>query len=209
VADFVTVLGSLSFGGGASYATSTTTTVDNGVGFTAVKPGDRISLNATVAYKWSAAWESVARAGWTHTGTSRFDPPLAQPANGNGDIWRASLSQYYRTGAWRLGLTGSYLDREANEFAPSLSEFIPAKKKWELAGSINYRLRPSIRIDARVSRIWTSQDATPDLLIPGFGTLAGTALPDINQDAWTFTLGALIAFGADGTHPMKAGEVSR
>jgi hypothetical protein len=187
---FLTVVDRLSFGAGASYASSGTTTVSNVLASSTIKPGNRTSLNAHVGYLWSPEWKTVAGAGWTHVATTDFSPPLTVPENGNGDIWRVNLGHYYFIGPWTFGINGLYLKRNANEFVPSLFEFIPAKTKWQAEGVINYRPSENVRFDARIARIWATEGATSDILF-----FPNTAIPEVKLDAWAFTLGGMVAFG--------------
>jgi hypothetical protein len=200
-------LGPLSMTAGLSYAWDTTTTVTNSAGFATVKPGDRTSINAGASYQWSAHWTTVAGLGWTHTQANDYRNSTTaalqpQPGNANGDTFRANLGQYHFMGPWTFALNGSYLKRDANEYSPSLVEFIPAKTKWQLDGLVSYMPAPNIRLDARVARIWTHEDATADWFIPLFPpaccAFPGTGIPEVSQDAWAFTLGGVVTFDAGG-----------
>jgi len=197
---FHTTTGPLTVTGGLSYAWSGTTEVTSQFGFVTVRPGDRISLNANAGYIWSKNWQTVAGFGWTHLGSNAFTtsavaPTPLQPGNDNGDILRATLGQFYFTGPWTFGLNGLYLKRSSNEFIPSLVEFVPAKSKYQLEGIASYRPLPNLRIDGRVARIWTTEDARSDWVFPGVPfAFPGTGVPEIKQDAWSFTLSGGIGF---------------
>ena len=134
--------------------------------------------------------------------------PLTQPGNPNGDILRLDLTQYYYMGQWTFGLNGQYLRRDANEFVPSLIEFVPAKRKWQIEGIASYEPWPNVRVDGRVARIWTHQDATADWVFPiPTPPFPGTGIPEVSQDAWAFTLGGMILFDPKGV--VGAGKVRR
>lgn len=180
--------GALEYWGGLSYAWEDATTLTRPAFSFSVDPGNRTSVTAGARYAWTPNWQTTAQFAYTHidenVGVVSTTGPVGIPGvNANPDTYFGSLEQRYGFASFAVGLRGSYFKRTANEFSPTLFNFIPAKEKWQLTAFAATPVSSRLSLEARVSRMWIEESADPGLPSPSYRT-----------DAWAFSLGASYAF---------------
>jgi hypothetical protein len=181
-------LGSLEYWGGLTYAWEDATTLTRPAFSFSVDPGNRLSIAAGASYAWTPRWQTTAQLAYTHidenVGVVSTTGPVGIPGvNANPETYFASLEHRYGFASFAVGLRGSYLKRTANEFSPTLFNFIPAKEKWQLTAFATTPIASRLSLETRISRMWIDESADPAL-----------PSPDIRVDAWAFSLGASYAF---------------
>jgi hypothetical protein len=107
---------------------------------------------------------------------------------------RVSLQHEYRHDRWNVGARASFMNRYPNEFVPEFAAFVPNKTRWEVGAVAAYQQSALVRFEARVSRIWTKENPTPNVILPCCGEFLGTAIPTLRVNAWAFVLGGTVLF---------------
>lgn len=181
-----------------TYVTTTRTTLDGGF---AGRPRPTISLSGGAAYQWDERNRSSLTASWSFTGRNDIlDPALqivAEPFNSNSNIYRLAFDQTYKLNEdWTIGLTGSWLYRDANAYLPISASFVPAKTRWSAGAVAQYAVNKAIGLNARVERIWIRERDKPDVIdiVNCGGVCPGSAVPALNYDGWLVSLGGTVQF---------------
>jgi hypothetical protein len=185
----------LSLKGSAAYSVETTTR-HNGVPF--YRAGDRIILQAGAGYAFSEAWSTRAQVSYSHYNQNKVQvaglPPLVLEAfNSNNDIFRINADLTYRSGSWTLGPVASYTHRARNGYDPTAFEYVTSRNTASIGLAGGYAATQSIRLSARVERIWSSEAASPDKVVGGF-PVAGTAVPSGRTRGWQASGSAGVKF---------------
>jgi hypothetical protein len=174
--------------GGLTYAWQSTTDLALPGDNLQVDPGNRITADVGARYSWTRLWHTIGRFAYTHISETSASDDLTgvlntPGVNANNDTFYYSLEQLYGFDDYGVGVRGSYFHRDQNEYSVTVGSFVPAKDRYELTAFVALPATKQLFLNAAVSRIWSSEDAS-----------IGSGTPEINIDAWTVSVGAKYAF---------------
>jgi hypothetical protein len=166
------------------------------------KAGDRISVSGAAGYAWTEQWSSRLSLSFSHfeRNTTLFSPPVPplfsiEPFNSNSNVTNVVFDTTYRTGALAIGPTAGFMYRDHNGYDSMSLQFVPAKTKWTVGGVAQYTVTNQVAFTLRAERVWVDVLATPDKISPlAPVVMLGTATPELNTDAWVFSIGGTIRF---------------
>jgi hypothetical protein len=178
--------------GSFSYAAETQTTV---TGIPQYRAGGRYVVTGSANYTWSPSWASSVNAFWNHGNRNEvlnagLGVLVTEAFNSNTDVVRVNVEHTYSSGALSIGPVGSYLRRFRNSWDPLRFAFVPAKTRWSLGGSGQYKLTDTVALSMRVEHVWTQEDDSPDKILNGVIT-AGTGIPALSGEGWIASIGAI------------------
>ena len=178
----------------SSYAIEQTTLLD---GVAQYRAGPVFNLSLAAGYSWNDNWSSSANFAYQYGGKNLLPSPItlaAEPFNSNSSVYRATIDTTYKTGAFQIGPTFSWLYRDHNGYDSTNLSFVAAKTKWSAGVVGRYSATDKISITGRVERLWVSEGGSPIKLDPfGFPVL-GTLTPQVVSNAWIVSLGASIQY---------------
>jgi hypothetical protein len=188
-------VGALSLQGTASYAFETDTRL-NGVLF--FRTGDRYLLSGTAGYAWSDAWKSSLTASFSHFDRNEvaiFGLPglVVEAFNSNSNVVRVALDTTYTVGAFALGPTLSYLNRDHNAYSPTANQFVSAKTRWAAGGMLQYTVNPKAVLTVKAEHVWIDEEENPAKLL-GMVPIPGTAVPQVLSTGWMASVGGVFTF---------------
>jgi hypothetical protein len=187
---------SWTFGAGALLVTSGNVKFD---GVTASRAGASITLTGSAAYDWNAAHRTTGTVSWGQSSRNmRLDPFNAlvrEPFNSNSSTIRLGLAHDWKLNEqWTVGAHGSWFRRDNNAYLVTDLQYAPAKTKITLGGSAKYRINERFTLNARAEHFWLRQHATPDWVVPGFGVIAGSAVPRVRATGYLIAIGGSANF---------------
>lgn len=189
------VMGQLTLRAAATYIYNSPTRID---GALQVIQGDAFALTGSAAYTWNEVHATTLSTSLTHT-RSNANFILAvngfqrEGFNSNSNAYRVQLDHTWKAmPSLDLGVFGSWFHRDANAYAPTAFQFIPAKTKLGLGGLARYQVAPNSTITLRAEHFWVNQTSRPDII---FGLpQPGTAIPALSFTGWTISLGGNVTF---------------
>jgi len=178
-------LGQFSVNASVAYAFESTTYQD---GIPQYRAGNRVTVSGTAGYAWSNAWKSSVSGYWTYSRKNDVNPGgvnalILEAFNSNNTVYRVNFDHTYTNGAWSIGPTASYLERDANGYSPVTFQFVPAKHRYSLGAVGGYTTTPTSSINFRVERIWTHENDNPSSVTPA-----------VSSRGWLLTGGGVIQF---------------
>jgi len=189
--------GPFAFQGSAAYSTETETTFDDQPFY---KSGDRYMLSGAVGYSWNQYWASRINTSFSHFGKNNIRdtvPPnllITEALNSNSNVYKVNIDSSYTEGAWSIGPTLGYVYRDQNAWSPTEQRFLPAKTSWSLGGVTQWNVTGKASVNARVERLWITEDDNPNKIIGGPPPIPGSGTPEQKTDVWVFSLGGTIKF---------------
>jgi hypothetical protein len=183
---------SLLLQGSFSYAVETQTTIN---GIPLYRAGERFMVTGSAGYTWSPSWASSVNAFWNHGNRNEvlnagLGVLVTEAFNTNTDVFRINAEHTYTSGALSIGPVASFLRRFHNSWDPIRFAFVPAKTRWSLGGSGQYKITDSIAISMRVEHLWIQEDESPDKVLNGV-IIPGTGLPALSSEGWIASIGAI------------------
>ncbi|MDO8423629.1 MAG: hypothetical protein Q7S99_15865 [Parvibaculum sp.] len=170
-----------------SYTGETETTV-NGAPY--YQSGGTIVSTLALSYAWDDAIASRLNASFSHIEKNRILPVgttslVSEAFNSNSNVIQLDSNVTYSGENYIIGPTLGFLYRDHNAWSPTDLQFLSAKTKWSVGVTGQYALNPALSLSLDVARIWMKQDQTPDKTLLG----PGSAIPEIDTDAWQATIG--------------------
>lgn len=170
-----------------AYTGETETTL-NGAPY--YQSGGGVTATLASSYAWNDSVASRLNASFSHydknkvllTGLTYL---VNEAFNSNSNVIQLDFDTTYSGENFAIGPTLGFLYRDHNAWSPTDLQFLSAKTKWSLGLTGQYALSPSLTLSADVARIWMTQDETPDKTLLG----PGSAIPEIDTDAWQASIG--------------------
>ena len=184
------------FGAGAVLVTSGNVKFD---GFVTSRAGWSLALLGSAAYDWNPAHRTTGVVSWGQSHRNMvLDPANAlvrEPLNSNSSTLRFGISHDWKVNdTWTVGAHASWFRRDNNAYLMTDLQYAPAKTKITLGGSAKYKVNERFTVTARAEHFWLNQNASPDWVIPGFGTITGTAMPRVRTNGFLISLGGSANF---------------
>jgi len=175
-----------------SYARETQTTIN---GLAQYRAGDRFTVTGSAGYIWSPSWSSSVNAFWNHGNrndvlNAALGLLVQEAFNTNTDVFRVNVEHTYTSGALSIGPIASLLRRFRNSWDPTNFVFVPAKTRWSLGGSGQYKITDGIALSMRLEHVWTMEDESPDKVLNGAIT-PSTGIPALSSEGWIASVGAI------------------
>lgn len=152
--------------------------------------GGSIASTLGLTYAWDDAVATRLNASYSYFSKNRVRPIglsylVSEAFNSNSNVIQLDLDTTYSGDNFSIGPTAGFLFRDQNAWSPTDLQFLSAKTRWSLGVTGQYALSPTVALSADVSRIWMKQDESPDKTLLG----PGSAIPEIDTDAWLITIG--------------------
>jgi hypothetical protein len=168
-----------------SYSREGTTLYNDSPGF---RLGNRYLVSGSASYAWSETSTTSAVVSWSHTERNEtITPPLVvtptlEAFNSNSSVYKARLEHAFLAGPWSFGPLASYMQRDRNAYSPSALQFVPAKERWSVGGSLRYFIGTKAVLYATAERFRVEEDSRP-VAAPG------GSIPALSSDGWIALLG--------------------
>jgi hypothetical protein len=168
-------------------------------GFFTSRSGDFYSLNGSVAYDWEPQHTSTLAISWSNTQRNLVLDAAAlaimEPFNSNSSSIRIALDHSFKFDErWTFGVNTSWFQRDRNSYNPTDNSFSPAKTRFALGASVSHQLTEAVSLRLRAEHYWLHESFRPDVIVPGFGAIAGTGIPNVNSTGLMVSLGTGINF---------------
>jgi hypothetical protein len=122
---------------------------------------------------------------------------VTEPKNSNSHLVIGTVEpSYMATDRLRLALNYSFLYRDHNFYNQLEDQFIPAKQKHLVGGSMSYAVSPQASITVRGSHAWVRQQDGPLLvttIVPP-PPIFDLQPPELNYRVWAGSIAANLSF---------------
>lgn len=193
-----TVNDSLAVEGSFAYMTESILRID---GVASGKAGAKYVSNVVATYQFDPQWALALSA--SHTFQERNDIPGAllgtlvpENRNSNSHLVIGSVEpSYLVSDSLKIAANYSFLYRSDNFYDQINAEFVPAKTKHTVGGTMTYQATQNASIEFKSGYSWVHQDTGPLLetaLVPAL--LLANLPPSLSYRAWTAALAANLQF---------------
>ena len=175
-----------------AYMSESQVTID---GLATGRNGARYISNAAMIYQFDDQWSATLNGSWSYQGKNEI-PGLAgglvtEPKNSNSNVVIGSIEPGYQVNdKLKLAVNYSVLWRDHNYYDPVEAQFVPAKLKNSVGGSIAYAITPTASIEFRGSHAWIRQDTGPLLVTSFIPPAAENLPPSMKFQAWFASIAA-------------------
>jgi hypothetical protein len=164
------------------------------------KTGANFTANGAAEWQIDERWALSTNISWNFTERNAIPDGLGglviEPKNSNSNVVIGSIEpSYMATENLRLALNYSFLYRDQNYYDPLRDQFIAAKQKHLVGGSVTYAATPTSSITLRGSHAWVRQDDGPLLLGEvGPPVLLLLQPPMLKYEVWAASIAANINY---------------
>ena len=185
----------LSIKGSLAYSFETDTSYNNQPFYRA---GNRIIAQLSAGYAINDNWSTKAQVSYSHFARNKVLtfglPPLVLEAfNSNNDVLKIGTDVTYARDNWSIGPTFSFTHRARNGWDPNTNQFITSRNSFTTGISGAYAVSDSVQIKARLERMWSIENSTPDKTIAGF-LLPGSGTATARTQGWQASASASVKF---------------
>lgn len=180
-----------------AYMGNTRASID---GLATGKTGANFTANGAAEWQIDERWALSTNISWNFTERNAIPDGLGglviEPKNSNSNVVIGSIEpSYMATENLRLALNYSFLYRDQNYYDPLRDQFIAAKQKHLVGGSVTYAATPTSSITLRGSHAWVRQDDGPLLLGEvGPPVLLLLQPPMLKYEVWAASIAANINY---------------
>jgi hypothetical protein len=144
------------------FATGTLAYAWNGTATTtltgAVSHSEKNDVNFVARHQVNAANASFDTITLTMTQTRRFEE---EPFNSTGNFYLANFEHLFQVNEkFSIGPVGSFLTRQANDYAPGTLQYAPGATRWSAGGVMRYVYR-NMTWTGRLEHVWLNTGAIP------------------------------------------------
>lgn len=189
--------GSLTLMSSFAYIGSTRASID---GVVSGKTGANFTANGVANYQIDERWALTTNVSWAFTEKNEipdgFGGLFGEAKNSNSNLVIGSIEPSYMVNErLRLAINYSFLYRDHNYYNFLEQQFIPAKQKQVVGGSLTYATTATSTVTFRGSHAWVQQSDGP-LLLTEVGPPVILALqpPGLKYDVWAASIATNINF---------------
>jgi len=156
--------------------------------------GNRYLVSGTANFAWTATSTSTLTASWSYTEKNKLIAPPAilvptlEAFNSNSNVYRVRFEHAFAFGSWTAGPIVSWMLRDKNAYVPVAFQFVPAKTRWSVGGSLRYSVSGNVLLYGSVEHIWVDEGLRP-FAIPPAGPI-----PALSYTAWLAVFGGTVRF---------------
>ena len=164
------------------------------------KTGAKFVANGAATWQIDEKWAFASNVSWNFAEKNAipdgFGGLITEPENSNSNVVIGSFEpSYMLTDSLRLAANYSFLWRDHNYYDPLQDEFISAKQKHQLGGSVTYALSQTANVTFRGSYAWVRQDDGPLLLTESLpAVLFALQPPALTYNVWAGSIAATVNF---------------
>lgn len=180
-----------------AYMGSTRASID---GLATGTHGASFTANGAANYQIDERWALSTNVSWNFSEKNEIPDGLGgvlvEPKNSNSNVVIGSIEpSYMATEKVRLALNYSFLYRDHDYYDPLEDQFVPAKQKHSVGGSVTYATTPTSTITLRGSHAWVRQDDGPLLLTEvGPPVILTLQPPMLKYEVWAASIAANLNF---------------
>jgi outer membrane immunogenic protein len=189
--------GKLSLMASFAYMGSTRASIDN---LPTGRTGANFTANGVANYQIDDRWALSTNVSWNFVEKSEIPDGLgglvSEPKNSNSNVVIGSFEpSYMASDRLRLAVNYSFLYRDQNYYDQLEQQFIPAKQKQLVGGSVTYLATPTATVTFRGSHAWVQQNDGPLLLTEaGPPIILALQPPMLKYEVWATSVAANISF---------------
>jgi hypothetical protein len=162
-------------------------------GTVSFRPGAQFLVSANASYNWTPSSVTAVTGSWSFGQKNKvYDGGLEMLVydefNSNNAYYRARLEHAVDLDNWTVGPFVNWMLRNFNSYNPNTQQFVSAKTRWGLGGSVKYKVSDALLLNASIERIFVHEHENPEK--PG----GAAAIPALRYDALAIVIGGTVKF---------------